>query len=251
MTHYRFSHAFRMEWIKLTSLRSMIIAPVATIAAMTAIGFAVGAGTKNSTPELTDNLLAGVAIGQLMIGVLGVLMMTGEYSSGAIRSTLAAIPNRPLVLVAKSAVFALVALVISEVAVFADFLVGRAALRDTVVAPSLGSPNVLRAVLMSGAYLCLIGLMGLGLGAIVRHSGAGIAALVGGVFVIPQVIVAFSQSVSGPVVKYLPMMIGGNSLAEDHPVPRMLSPWAGIAVLCLYAAIALGLGGWQLSRRDA
>jgi hypothetical protein len=251
MSHYRISHVFRMEWIKLITLRSMVIAPVVTIAAMAAIGFAVGTSTRNSGPEVTDNLLAGVAIGQLMLGVLGVLTMTGEYSSGAIRSTLAAVPNRRLVLVAKAAMFAFVALVVGEIAVFTDFLVGRAALRDSVVAPSLSSPNVLRAVLMSGAYLCLIGLLGLGLGAIVRHSGAGIAALVGGVFVVPQVLVAFSRSISGPVMKYLPMMIGANSLAEDHLVPGMLPPWAGIAVLCLYAAIALGLGGWQLSRRDA
>jgi hypothetical protein len=117
-----------------------------------------------------------------------VLVMTSEYSSGTIRATLAAIPRWPLVLAAKAAVFGAVALAAGELATFAGFLAGAAFVRAGVPHPSLSEPAVLRAVAMSGAYLCLIGLIGLiglGLAAIVRHGAAAIAVLFALVFAAP------------------------------------------------------------------
>ena len=128
--------------------------------------------------------LAGVLLGLLLAGVLGVLTMTSEYTSGMIRATLAAAPAAPAVLAAKARSFGAVMLAVGEAAAFISFFAGGAALRHGIAAPALGQPGVLRAVLLSGASFCLIGLLGLGLGAIIRHSAAAIAVLVGGVYVV-------------------------------------------------------------------
>ena len=108
--HYRFRHLAQMEWIKLRSLRSTWWTLALTALAAIAISVAVGINTKNPSEDLTNNALAGVSVGLLLIGVLGVLVMTSEYTSGMIRATLAAAPNRRLVLAAKAAVFGAVAL---------------------------------------------------------------------------------------------------------------------------------------------
>jgi hypothetical protein len=249
---YGFAQAALMEWIKLRSLRSTWWALAATVAGAVGIAVAVGVNTRDATADLTNNALAGISLGLLLTGVLGVLLMTGEHSSGTIRATLAAIPNRPLVLAAKAAVFGAVALAAGELAAFVAFLAGGAALPDRIAAPTLGQPGVLRAVLLSGAGYCLIGLIGLGLGAVVRHTPAAIAVLVGGVYVLAQMVAAFAPA----VMPYLPVAIVANSLSVVRPVAiegqlRFLSPWAGLGVLCLYAAVTLAAGAWLLARRDA
>jgi ABC-2 type transport system permease protein len=182
--------------------------------------------------------------------VLGVLMMTSEYTSGMIRATLAAAPNRPLMLAAKAAVFGAVALVLGEATSFIAFFAGGAALRHGIAAPTLGQPGVLRAVLLSGASFCLIGLLGMGLGAIIRHTAAAVAVMVGGVYVAVQALAAFAHQ----LLPYLPIPIVANSLSTTQPVRgdvHALSPWAGLGLLCLYAAVLLAAGGWLLCRRDA
>ena len=125
---YRFAQVARMEWIKLRSLRSTWWVLTATVAGAIGIAVAVGVNTRDATADLTNNALAGISLGLLLIGVLGVLVMTGEYSSGMIRATLAAVPNRPLVLAAKAAVFGVVALAAGEAAGFIAFFAGTAAL---------------------------------------------------------------------------------------------------------------------------
>jgi ABC-2 type transport system permease protein len=244
---YRFRHAARMEWIKLRSQRSAAWTLLFGVAATIGLGVVAGFNTKNPHGDPTNNILAGVALGQVVLGVLGVLVMTSEYSSGMIRATLAAIPRRPLAMAAKAAVFGAVALAAGEVACFAAFLAGVAALRPTVPHPALSQPTALRAVALTGAYLALIGLIGLGLGAIVRHGATAIAALVAIVFVLP--IVGFGTTKAG---QFLPELIAANSLSAVKPVSGYtLSPWAGIGVICFYAAALLGAGMWLLTRRDA
>jgi len=248
--HYRFRHVARMEWIKLRSLRSTWWTLALTGVAAIAIAIAVGLNTKNPSEDLTNNVLAGISVGLFLIGVMGVLVMTSEYSSGMIRATLAATPDRPLVLAAKAVVFAVVALALGEAASFISFFAGRAALRHGISAPALSQPAVLRAVILGGAGYCLIGLLGLGLGAIIRHTAAAVAVLVGGVYVLAQVIAAIAH----PVFAYIPISIVANSLSTTRPVGQgvhMLPPLAGLAMLCLYAAAALGIGCLLLARRDA
>ena len=246
---YRFRHAARMEWIKLRSLRSTRWALALAVAGAIGIALAVGANTRNAAGDLTNNALAGISLGLLLSGVVGVLVMTGEYSSGSIRATLAAIPSRPLVLGAKAAVFGAVALAVGEAAAFVAFFAGVATLPGSIAGPALGQPGVLRAVVLGGAGFCLIGLIGLGLGAIIRNTPAAIAVLVGGVYVLGQIVGAVANSMMG----YLPVSIVANSLSATKPVAgaHFLSPWVGLGVLCLYAAVALLAGGWLLARRDA
>jgi ABC-2 type transport system permease protein len=249
--HYRFAQAARMEWIKLRSLRSTWWALGATVAGAIGVAVAVGANTEDAAADLTNNALAGIALGLLLTGVLGVLVMTGEYSSGTVRVTLAAIPNRPLVLAAKAAVFGAVALAVGEAAAFIAFFAGGAALPGNVPPPELGQPGVLRAVALGGAGYGLIGLIGLGLGAVIRHTPGAVAVLVGGVYVLAQLVAALAP----PIMPYLPVSIVANSLSAVRPVAGLgqvhfLSPWAGLGMLGLYAAVALGAGAWRLANRD-
>jgi ABC-2 type transport system permease protein len=250
--HYRFAHAARMEWIKLRSLRSTWWTLAVTVAAAAAIAVAVGVNTEDATADLTNNALAGISVGLLLTGILGVLTATGEHSSGTIRSTLAAIPNRPLVLAAKAVVFGAVALVAGEAASFVAFFAGRAALPAGVAGPALGQPGVLRAVALGGAGYCLIGLLGLGLGAVVRHTPVAVGLLVGGVYVVAQL----GAALAPVLMPYLPIAIVANSLTVVQAGMaigdvRFLSPWAGLGVLAAYAALALAAGAWLLAERDA
>jgi ABC-2 type transport system permease protein len=254
--HYRLRHAARMEWIKLRSLRSTWWTLAVTGACAIGFGVVVGISTKNATSDLTNNALSGVIVGLLLMGVLGVLVMTSEYTAGMIQCTLLAVPRRPLVLVAKATVFGAVALAVGEAASFISFFAGGAALRHGIAAPTLSQPGVLRAVLFSGASFCLIGLIGLGLGAIIRHSAAAIAVLVGGVYVVAQMIGAVTRQADA----YMPILIVANSLSTTKPLAcsgpaaqcrHFLPPVAGLGLLCLYAGVTLAIGCLVLARRDA
>jgi ABC-2 type transport system permease protein len=254
--HYGVRQVARMEWIKLRSLRSTWWTLVISSAGAVGIGVAVGLNTTNGTEDLTNNALAGLIPALLVSGVLGVLLMTSEYSSGMIRSTLAASPRRPLLLAAKAAVFCAVALAFGEAASFIAFFAGGAALRHGIAAPALSQPGVLRAVVLGGAGFCLLGLIGLGLGAIIRHSAAAIAVYVGCLFVLPT----FIGQLIHQVGVYLPIIIVANSLTTTEQAAcqpgaadctSFLSAWAGFGVLALYTAVALAVGGWLFARRDA
>jgi len=247
-TRYGFREAARMEWIKLRSLRSTRWAACGGMAATVALGVVAGYNTRSVTGDPTSNVLAGIILGQVITGVLGVLVMTSEYSSGLVRVTFAALPRRGLVLAAKAVVFGLVCLVAGEIAVFASFLGGIAALRAAVPHPSLGDPAVLRAVVMTGAYLALTGLAGLGVGVILRHGAAAVGVLVGGLFVLPLILGAATRAAG----KFMPELIAGNSLAAVKPVDGFSwSPWLELAIVAAYPAALLAAGGWLLVRRDA
>ena len=243
-----------MEWIKLRSLRSTPWMLLATTVGMIAIGVTAMANTKAPSPadaasfDPVNNVLAGVVLGQLVIGLMAVLAVTGEYSSGSIKSTLAAVPGRRMILAAKAAVVGLVSLVIGEVVTFVTFFAGRLAMAGGVPHPSLGDPGVLRAVVLSGAYLAMVGLIGVGLGAAIRHSAAAIGALVGLFFVLPALLAGLTGT---SVSKFIPTWISAARSASPSRWRDVLSPWAGLTVLCLYVVAALGIGGWLLTRRDA
>lgn len=248
MDGYGFRGVARMEWIKMRTLRSTRWALAGGMAATVALGVVAGYNTRSVTGDPTSNVLSGVVLGQVITGVLGALAMTGEYSSGLIRVTLAAVPRRPLVLLAKAAVYGVTLLAAGEITVFASFLLGTAVLRPSVPHPSLSQGSVLRAVAMTGGYLALTGLTGLGVGAILRHSAAAVATLVGGLFVLPVIIGAASHGTG----KLMPEMIAGNSLAAVKPVAGFTwSPWLELAVVALYPAVLLAVGSRLLAYRDA
>jgi hypothetical protein len=167
-----------MEWIKLRSLRSTWLTLAIAVAASAGIALATGSSTT-SGGMFVGNTLVGMLVGVLLIGVVGVLAMTSEYTSGTIRATFAAAPRRLRVLAAKAAVVGAVALITGEAAAFLSFFAGCMTLRHGITAPALSQPGVLRAIVLTGASLSLIGLFGLGLGAIIRHTAAAITVVVG------------------------------------------------------------------------
>ncbi|HVT67603.1 MAG TPA: hypothetical protein VHF26_07635 [Trebonia sp.] len=242
----------RMEWYKLRTVRSSWWILAVFAAGMVGIAVLMGAtGPVHPDPSYdpTEELFAGLAVGQLVIGALGVLNLSSEFGSGSIRATFAAAPRRGRVLTAKAAVIAMVTLVAGEVLAFAAFAAFLLAARHGVPHPSLGQPGVLRAVLLAGTYPCLIGLIGLGLAAVIRHTAGAISAVVGVVFLLPVVLLPLGEH--SAVMKFLPEEIAENSLTAVKPVTDSLSAGAGFGMLCLYAAAALAAGGWALARRDA
>lgn len=260
----RFIGAVRSEWTKLSTVRSTTWSVVATVGLSLAIGIVATAVTASrwSTTGLVDRLtfdptsrsLTGLLFGQLAIGVLGVLVMSAEYGTGTIRSTLAAVPSRRRVLAAKALVFAVVALVVGEVSAFASFFVGQAILAGTTPHATLGQPGVLRAVAGGGLYLVVLGLLALGIAVMVRHTAGAISAFVGVLFVLPLIDQALPTSVADSVGRFLPAEIGAvmtTTRPDVHLAVGSFSPWAGFGLLCAYAAAALVVGGLLLERRDA
>ena len=256
---YGFRSVATMEWLKLRSVRSTPWILLVFAAGMIGLSVLVLSHEHWATMppgqraafDPTNEGFTGLALGQLVLGVLGVLAITTEFSSGMIRATFAAAPRRPLVLAAKAAVVAAITLVAGEILAFAAFAAGELALRSPAPHATLGQPGVLRAVLMGGAYPCLIALIALGLGAIVRNTAAAISAMVGLLFVVPLILLPLGESIQHSVGQFLPMLIAENSLTSVKPVAHSLSPGIGFAVLCAYAVAALAAGGWALARRDA
>jgi len=261
--HLRISSVFRSEWIKMRSVRStmwtLVAMTVITVGiAVIATGSAAGHWSAMSLADRlafdpTSESLLGLVFAELVIGVLGVLVMSAEFSTGTIRSTLAAIPNRPLVLASKAAVFAVVALVVGEVLSFGAFLVGQALLRSPVPHASLSQPGVLRAVAGGGLMIAVLGLFALGLAAIIRHTAGAIAAFVGVLLVLPALLQALPTSLANRISEYLPLQISGTMTSVHHSIGQSpaLSPWVGFAVVCAYAMAALVVGGVLMARRDA
>lgn len=245
---YRFRQLARMEWIKLRSLRSTWLTLAIAVAASAGIALAIGSSTT-SGGMFVGNTLVGMLIGVLLIGVVGVLAMTSEYTSGTIRATFAAAPRRLKVLAAKAVVVGAVALITGEAAAFLSFFAGCMTLRHGITAPALSQPGVLRAIVLTGASLSLIGLFGLGLGAIIRHTAAAITVVVG--------IACVGGPLNLAIRPYLPIYIVSHSLSATAPLCRpgaascWLSAWSGLGMLAVYAAIAMVLGALILAWRDA
>src|SRR5712691_4711471 len=196
----------------------------------------------------THDCFIGLVLGQLLLGILGVLAITTEFSSGMIRATFAVVPTRPLVLSAKAAVLGAVTLAAGETVAFAAFFAGQAALKAPAPHATLGQPGVLRAVLTAGAYPALIALIGPGLGALIRHTAGAICALAGVLFVLPLLVV--SPSLQNTSQNFLPHPMA-NSLTAVKPLPHTLPPGLIFGLLCAYAMAALAAGACALARRDA
>jgi len=253
----------RSEWIKLRSLRSTWYSFLAVVLIIDGLGTlfsavrahrmenVIGPDGKIIGIDATQISLRGAFLAQLAIGVLGALVITGEYATGMIRSSLAAVPRRQPVLWTKAAVFAATVLVVSLVATLLGFLLGQLALASTHQQATLSTPGALRAVIGSAVYLTLIGLLAVGLGFLIRSTAGAIATLVGIVLVAPLLANALPSPYSDDVIKYLPLSAGQRIISTLNPDPNQLAPWAGIGVTALYALAALVAGAVVLNRRDA
>jgi ABC-2 type transport system permease protein len=196
--------------------------------------------------------LVGILFAQLVLGVLGILLFSGEYATGMIRATLAVVPSRLPVLWAKLIVLVGLMLPVSLLAVAAEFFVAtdlESSRGGSAI--SLTNPGVLREVVGASLYLTVIAVIGLALGALLRRTAAGLSVFAAVFLVVPLVTAYLPQGIKG-FAPYLPSNAGGavwgaGKLFGGH----QLGPWAGFAVLCGYAVILTGLAAWQLRRRDA
>jgi ABC-type transport system involved in multi-copper enzyme maturation permease subunit len=200
----------------------------------------------------TQESLIGLIIACLTGGVFGALLITGEHTSGMIRTTLAATPRRGLLVATKVGVTAVATLVFCELLSFASFFLGQAILTGGG-APhaNLGSSGASRAVLMTGVFIALLCLMSFGFGLIFRSTAAAIAAFAGVAFVLPL----FMHAISEHADRYLPTLILTNSITatvnQGNGPNGPVSPSVGLGLMALYAAVALGVGASLFTRRDA
>lgn len=244
------------EWIKFRTLRSTLAVLAAAIIGMLAIALIVAYNTRHLSSSLQpDDLvpsatLQGRYLAQLLIGALGVLFVTGEFSTGMIRSTFAAVPKRLPVLVAKTVVFtAVTALSMIAISLVA-FLSGQVLIAHYRPGFSLSDPGVLRVVLGTGVYLTLVGLIGGAIGWIVRSTPGSLVAYFGVILVVPVLFGTVLGTWGKDVAQFLPSTAGA-SIASSIREPYTLGPWAGLGVLALWTAGLIWVAAVQLRRRDA
>lgn len=250
----------RSEWLKFRSLRSSPLALGISLLGMIALGWIFSAGAASRWPVMrpqaklhfdpTDVSIRGYVLAQLVLGVLGVLIVSGEYGTGMIRATFSAVPTRLPVLWAKLGIFAVVSFVVGTVSSFAAFLGGQAFLSSQHIETTLSAPGVLRAVFGVGLYLTVVGLLGVALGWLIRHTAGAIATLFGLLLVVPGIAEALPDSWAPHIVPYLPSN-AGQALVTVHQDAAMLAPWTGFAVFCAYVVVALAAAALLLKRRDA
>jgi ABC-type transport system involved in multi-copper enzyme maturation permease subunit len=247
------------EWIKFRSLRSTWISYGAVLLVTIGLGIVFSAVRGHDFAahhaqfidfDATQISLRGFYLAQLAAGVLGVLTITGEYSTGMIRASLSAVPRRTPVLVGKIVVFTVATFVICTLAALVAFLGGQAALSHYGYGVSLSSPGATRAVIGAGLFLAVVGLLALGCGFALRNTGGAIATLFGLILVLPLLAQALPTSWQDHITKYLPLPAGTAILATVRESDS-LGPWAGLGVFALYAVAALAIGVVVLRRRDA
>jgi ABC-2 type transport system permease protein len=249
------------EWTKFVSLRStrwslgvgtlLTIALPILFAAVTASHWAHTSAADRAERHPLDIALAGVNAAQLAIAVLGVLVITGEYSTGMIRSSFIAVPKRLPVLWAKVGVFAAVSFVLTLPAVVIAFFASQKILaRHHILQISFGDPGVARSVLGGALYVTLVGIFALGIGSIVRNTAGGIATFAGIFFVIPPLLSILPASWNDAISQYLPSNAGAQ-LFSLHQSAHSLSPMAGGLLMLGYSALAVAVAAVLLVRRDA
>lgn len=248
--------AINAEWVKFRTLRSSWAVLVAAIVGMIAIALIVAFNTRKLSPQLQPNDLApsaslqGYYLGQLLIGSLGVLFVTGEYSTGMIRSSFAAIPKRLPVLWAKLVVFICIIAVAMTATSLIAFLSAQGLLSRYRPGFSLNDPHVLRVVIGTGIYLTLVGTLGGAIGWILRNTPGALVAYFATIVVLPILFGNVLGTWGKHVAEFMPSSAGASystSLAE----PPSLSPLTGLGVLIAWVAAALAVAVIQLRRRDA
>jgi ABC-type transport system involved in multi-copper enzyme maturation permease subunit len=254
-----FADIVRSEWTKVRTVPStmwtLLVAAVlgvglgALISAIAANHYAKNPSSHpNWDPTSISN--SGLGIAQLAIGVLGVLCITSEYSSGSIRTTLAAVPRRARLLGAKALVIMVLTFVVVAVIAFAAFFIGQALISGHAPTATLGQTGVLRALIGAALYGALLAMMGLAFGTILRSAAGAIALLVAILYVLPGIAGALPTSIANTVQEYWPTQAGGQVTQVVHTA-NTLSPWAGFGVFALFVAILSGVAFSLLNRRDA
>lgn len=248
------------EWAKLWSLRSTWITLGLGLLFLVAFGLiaanhyksGIGSGRQDrdfATATAVSLSLFGTNFAQLALGVLGVLVTAGEYSTGMIRSTLTAVPRRLPVLWSKATVFGLVALAVGTLGVFVAFLFGSQIVSGTPAAMGLSHAGVVRSLLGAGLYLGLVGVIGTALGALLRSVAGGISVLVAGLMLVPGLISLLPSTWQDDISPYLPSNAGESMFALTHD-STTLPPAAGLLVFLGWTVLALAGAAYRLVRHD-
>jgi ABC-2 type transport system permease protein len=254
------ARVLRSEWTKLWSLRSTRWSLLFAMIAMAGLGVLIAAVSMNRWSQLSpqdratfdsiDRSLGGYHLAQLAIGVLGVLVISGEYSTGMIRSSLMAVPRRLPVLWAKIGVFASVTFVLMLASSLIAFFGAQAILTAHHVNVTLGHPHALRTLIGTVLFMTATGILCVALGTIVRSTAGAIATFAGLLFVLPGIVDILPSEIGDSINPYLPSSAGG-TIARAVPDPHTLSPWGGFALYCGYTIVLVAIAAYLLRRRDA
>ena len=254
-----FPRIVRSEWTKLWSLRSTTWSVVALVAITAGFSVLFCWGTEANYSDLdagdratldpTNISLSGFVLGQLVAAVLGVLVITSEYSTGNIRTSLAAVPNRLRFLGAKALVVAVTMLLAGLATSFLSFFLGQLFFARIDLAASLGDDGVLRAVTGGGLYVMGCALFGLAFGALLRNTAGSVTTVVALLFLLPLLSNALPGSWGDTITKYFTQN-AGSQIAATVIDPDLFGPWAGYAVFTVEWAIVLAIAAVLLVRRD-
>jgi len=247
------------EWTKFRSLRSTRYTLLATVgltvglalaaAVLVATQWATMTPANKATFQPLNVSLVGASIGVMVIGVLGVLMMTSEYATGLVSSTFAAVPKRLPVLWGKAAVYSAIAMSVTVPAMLIAFFSTQAILSGNHAQIAFGHTGVARAVIGSALYLTIAGLLGLGLGGIFRSTAAAVTSLTVILFVLPVISFILPAGLSNTISPYLPGN-AGQAIMDIAPQAHTLTPWVGLGVFAAYAFAALAAAAVLLVKRD-
>jgi ABC-2 type transport system permease protein len=254
-------NVIRSEWTKLWSLRSTRWSLLASFVSMAGLGVLVAAVQMSRWSQLQphDRLtydaintgVGGYHLAQLAIGVLGVLVISGEYTTGMIRSSMMAVPKRLPVLWAKTGVYAAVTFVLMLIASLISFFVVQAIVTQHHVQHGIGDPGALRTVVGAALFMTVLSVLCVGLGGILRNTAGGIATFVALLFVLPGISAILPASVNNSISPYLPLNAGTTIASHSFDNSHHLSVWGGFAVFCGYALVAMVGASISLMRRDA
>lgn len=258
-----FGRLLLAEWTKLRSVQSTVWSLILLV--VLALGFTalltglLAATWDQAAPQDRAVIVAdptgmilgsGFAFSQLTVCVLGVMVIASEYSTGMIRASLLAVPSRVPMLAAKALVFGVLIFVLGVAVSFASFFIGAQLLGDKAPV-ALGDPGVLRAIFGGGLYLAMLGLFALAIGALVRHTAAGITGVIGFVLVLAPLTQLLPGDIGKYVHAYLPSE-AGHLIAQAHQAPNdVLTPWQGFGVFSAWTALLLVVAAILLNRRDA
>jgi ABC-2 type transport system permease protein len=242
------------EWLKFRSLRSTVLVLGAAVVGMVAFGAIIAFNTRNPAgldPEdvVASGPLQGYYLGQLLMGALGVLVVSGEYSSGMIRASLAAVPKRLPVLIGKAVVFTVVVGVSMVAASVVAFLVAQAVLSGHRPTFSLADGSTLRVVIGTGVYLTLVGLIGSVTAWMVRSTPGALVATLAVILVVPILFELVFPSWGDYIAAYLPTG-AGQSFSTSLAMPHALSPWVGLGVMVAWVVVGLVAAALVLDRKD-
>jgi len=256
------------EWIKFRSVRSTIWTLAATLALMVGVSVLaawgsttdfVDPGTSPGGMNAAQLFSAGYQLAQLGVAVLGVLIITGEYSTGMIRSTFTAVPGRLPVLWAKACVLTASVLVVTVVAMALSYVATIPFHDELGVTFDLTEAETLRMTIGLPLYLAAIGLLTLAIGALVRHSAAALSGVIALLLVIENVLFMIPLRAIDAISPFLPSTAGRRVLFDSEMIDTVnaatdgaqLTPWQGFAVLLVWVMALLSLAAVLLRRRDA